>query len=358
MKRFSKTIIVFLSLALIVAYFVPIWEIDLEAPQYPEGLGMKIWINRLAGDINTINGLNHYIGMQKIDESSIPELRYMPYLLGAIIGLGLLTAVIGKKWMLYIWVILFSILGVAGAVDFYLWEYDYGHNLDPTAAIKIPGMSYQPPLLGSKQLLNFTAHSYPDVGGFIIIIAGLTAVLLLVYNSLPDSKSGSCKIPGTFSNKAFGSMLVLFFAIAFVFSSCNSGPEPIVYGKDICTHCKMKIVDERFGAELVTKYGKIYKFDALECMVNFTNELDDQARQKVELYLVANASQKGELIHVSQAVYLQSENFPSPMGANISAYADEIQRNEFENEYAGTPLSWEEAKVLIMNMNGHILNLN
>lgn len=347
MKRFSRTTIVFLSLALIVAYFVPIWKIDLEAPQYPEGLGMKIWINKLAGDINTINGLNHYIGMQKIDESSIPELQYMPYLLGAIIGLGLLTAAIGKKWILYTWVVVFGILGVAGAVDFYLWEYDYGHNLDPTAAIKIPGMSYQPPLLGSKKLLNFTAHSYPDIGGFIIISAGLVAVLLLVYN----------KLPGSFSNKAFNLMLVLFSAIGLTLFSCNSGPEPIAYGKDVCTHCKMKIVDERFGAELVTKHGKIHKFDALECMVNFTEELDDQTRKKNELYLVANASQKGELIYASQAVYLRSERFPSPMGANISAFADAMQRNEFMDEYGGTPLDWEEANALIINAKNPGLNL-
>src|SRR5690606_32423571 len=121
-NKFSKVSVLVLSLSLILAFFFPVWKIDLEAPQYPEGLGMKIWINKLSGDINTINGLNHYIGMQYIEEDSIPELKYMPYLLGFLILLGIITSFAKRKGLLYTWVVLFAILGVAGAVDFYLWE--------------------------------------------------------------------------------------------------------------------------------------------------------------------------------------------------------------------------------------------
>ena len=73
------------------------------------------------------------------------------------------------------------VFGIAGGIDFYAWEYDYGHNLDTTAAIRIPGMTYQPPLIGTKELLNFTAHSYPSYGGFILIFAGIISLLLLIY---------------------------------------------------------------------------------------------------------------------------------------------------------------------------------
>ena len=79
-----------------------------------------------------------------------------------------------------LWVIIFVVLGIAGGIDFYKWEYDYGHNLNPEAAIKIPGMTYQPPLLGTEQLLNFTATSLPDVGGIFVIASGLIGMGVLL----------------------------------------------------------------------------------------------------------------------------------------------------------------------------------
>ena len=182
MKKTSRILVLVISLVLISAYFLPVWEIELEAPQYPEGLGMNIWINKITGDLNTINGLNHYIGMKTIQPDSIKELTLMPYILGFIIILGIAVAFIGKKKLLLVWVLIFMSLGIAGGVDFYLWEYDYGHNLNPEAAIKIPGMSYQPPLIGTKQLANFTAVSLPDTGGYILIGAGVAALLLLFYD--------------------------------------------------------------------------------------------------------------------------------------------------------------------------------
>jgi copper chaperone NosL len=184
MKTRSKVVIVIISAALIVGFFLPIWGISLEAPQYPEGLGMSIWINKITGDLNTINGLNHYIGMKRIEPDSINELTYMPYILGFLAITGIITGLLGKKKLLTAWVIIFVILGIAGGIDFYKWEYDYGHNLNPEAAIKIPGMSYQPPLLGTEQLLNFTATSQPDVGGIFVIASGIMGLGVLTLESL------------------------------------------------------------------------------------------------------------------------------------------------------------------------------
>jgi copper chaperone NosL len=190
MKNLSRIVVITVSILLIAGYFLPIWEITLDAPQYPEGLGFTIWINTIKGDLQTINGLNHYIGMKTIEPDSIKELKIMPYLLGLLIALGLIGGIAGKKKLLSLWVIIFVVFGIAGAVDFYIWEYDYGHNLNPEAAIKVPGMSYQPPLIGSKQLLNFTAYSYPDYGGMILIAGGFIGVSILVfelkYNKSPE----------------------------------------------------------------------------------------------------------------------------------------------------------------------------
>lgn len=189
MKKITKILIIAVSLVLIAVYFLPVWDISLDAPQYPEGLGMKIWIHTIKGDLQTINGLNHYIGMKTIEPDSIKELKIMPYLLGVLILLGLIAGITGKKKLLALWVIVFVLFGIAGGADFYIWEYDYGHDLNPEAAIKVPGMSYQPPLIGSKELLNFTAYSYPDSGGIILIAGGIITVLVLLYEIKHNKKS-------------------------------------------------------------------------------------------------------------------------------------------------------------------------
>lgn len=163
------------ALLLVAIYFVPIWSINLNAPQYPGGIGMNIWVDTIAGkaphDLQNINGLNHYIGMKKIEPDSIAELQIMPYLFAFMIITGLIVAIRGnRKWVL-IWLGTFVLLALVGLADFYLWEYDYGHNLNPDAAIKIPGMNYQPPLLGTKQLLNMRTTSLPHIGFFVALIS-------------------------------------------------------------------------------------------------------------------------------------------------------------------------------------------
>lgn len=177
----SRILLAVFSLLMLLAYFFPLWNITLEAPQYPEGLGLQIWIDHIGGQMDIINGLNHYIGMKHIDPASFPELVLMPYLVGGLIGLGLLSALINKKYMLVVFALLLIVAGIVGGVDFYLWEYDYGHNLDPRAAIKVPGMTYQPPMFGSKELLNFTATAWPGIGGWAIIAAGVGVVLITIY---------------------------------------------------------------------------------------------------------------------------------------------------------------------------------
>ena len=180
LRPLSRLGIALSALLMISAYFVPLWQILMWAPQYPEGLEMEIWINDIKGDVKIISALNHYIGMKHIEVSMFPEFRYMIYIVGFILGFGLLTALINKRPLLWAFVILIVGAGVAALVDFYLWGYDYGHNLDPTAPIVVPGMSYQPPLIGTKQLLNFTAFSGPDTGGWIFMVSGILAVGALV----------------------------------------------------------------------------------------------------------------------------------------------------------------------------------
>lgn len=181
LKPITRILVAISALTLIVTFFVPLWQILMWAPQYPEGLEMKIWHNTLTGEVRTISALNHYIGMRTIEVSMFPEFGYIIYIIGFIIVFGLASAIANKRFMLISFLLLILATGFGALIDFYLWGYDYGHNLNPEAPIRIEGMSYQPPLIGTKHLLNFTAFSGPDTGGWIFI--GVAALLfgLLIF---------------------------------------------------------------------------------------------------------------------------------------------------------------------------------
>ncbi len=172
MRSLPKILIILGSVLLLGTFLSPIWRITLEAPQYPGGITMYIWINKISGNqpgtLQNINILNHYIGMKMIEPESIPELKYFPKVIIGLAMLGIVFGFINNKKLFLVWGMIIIILGILGIYDFYLWEYDYGHNLADDAAIKIPGQSYQPPLFGSKMLLNFNAISYPYYGSIFI----------------------------------------------------------------------------------------------------------------------------------------------------------------------------------------------
>jgi len=169
----NRIILIVCSLALAAVIFLPIWRIELDAAQYPEGLELQIYSNKLAGNVEIINGLNHYIGMKTLHADDFIEFTVLPYLIGFFALCFLLVGIRGKRKWIYALFAAFLLFGIVAMVDFYRWLYDYGHDLDPNAPIIVPGMAYQPPLIGFKQLLNFGAYSIPDIGGWIFIGVGL-----------------------------------------------------------------------------------------------------------------------------------------------------------------------------------------
>ena len=175
MKK-SRLIMILGALLPLGLFLFPLWNITLEAPQYPIPLGMNIHINDFSDmhphDIKNINLMNHYVGMKYIPDA-IPEFKIFP--IGIIITsiLGLIIGIfMNYKWFLG-WFILMITVSMAGLYDFYLWEHDYGHDLDPKAIMKFTNpdgsvMGFQPPLFGTKNILNFTAHSYPRLGAYFL----------------------------------------------------------------------------------------------------------------------------------------------------------------------------------------------
>ncbi|HPF11607.1 MAG TPA: hypothetical protein PKW08_09585 [Flavobacteriaceae bacterium] len=172
----SNSIMLLASVSILGLFLFPLWNITLEAPQYPIPLGMDIYINDFADanphDIKNINLMNHYVGMKYIPES-IPEFKIFPAVIIVMSIIGLfLSFKANHKWFLS-WFVVMLVLAVAGIYDFYLWEHDYGHNLDPKAIMKFTNpdgsiMGFQPPLFGSKDILNFRAHSYPQLGAYFL----------------------------------------------------------------------------------------------------------------------------------------------------------------------------------------------
>ncbi len=196
------------ALGLLTLFVFPMWKITLIAPQYPDGVTMHIWINKIGGEtastIQNINILNHYVGMKYIEPDAIPELKYFPYIVIGMVVLGLVAALSNKRKLFLAWAIMMVLLAAAGIYDFYLWEYDYGHNLSETAPIKIPGASFQPPLIGSKLILNFTAISLPHISGYLAGVSIFFAFLAWWLKSKFDKRHEKTAATGTSSATAHG----------------------------------------------------------------------------------------------------------------------------------------------------------
>ena len=193
MKK-SKIIMIVGALLILALFFFPLWRITLEAPQYPDPIGMDIWINKITdkepNDIKNINLMNHYVGMKEIPEH-MPEFDLFPYVIGIMSLLGVIVGFVGKRKLYLTWFVIMAILGTMGMYDFYLWEYDYGHDLNPQAAIKFMDaegnpMAYQPPLIGNETILNFIARSWPQTGAYFLFIGMLLSVIAFYVDKKDD----------------------------------------------------------------------------------------------------------------------------------------------------------------------------
>lgn len=327
MKVWARVLLVLCGLALVPVIFVPMWRIDLVAPQYPEGLQLLIYPGKLGGNVEIINGLNHYIGMKTLHTGDFIEFTVLPYIIGFFAFFFILTAIIGKRKLMYFLFFLFVSFGLLAIYDFWRWEYNYGHNLNPDAAIIVPGMAYQPPLIGFKQLLNFGAYSIPDLGGWIFVSVGVVLLFCFV-------------MEWRFASRIHKG-LALVLAFPLFLSSCNHGPQAITPGVDNCYFCKMTVSDARFGAEVVTKKGKVYKFDDIHCLLSFMRSGAVEKEQIGEVYLT-NYSGGHQLIRATAAMIMSSADLRSPMGGNMAAFDNRDSMDIVMKKFSGNTLSWNE----------------
>ncbi len=344
MSSLARWVTLFCSSILIAVLFLPIWRIDLSAPQYPEGLVLRIYADRIGGDVDIINGLNHYIGMKMLHTRDFVEFVALPYIIGGFLVLGFLVALSNRRSIFYGWVSLLLLIAFMSLIDFYRWEYNYGHNLDEGAPIKVPGMAYQPPLLGYKQLLNFSAWSIPDSGGWTFAGVGvlLTFVAFLEMFRQKRGKPGtSAKITGKTKTVAAVWIVAVLGLGAFSLTGCKAGLQPIHYGQDNCDFCKMGIADKRFGAEILTKKGKTFKFDDMHCLLGFIHSATLDKKEMAGIYLV-DFSGDGDLMKADEGYLLKSESLHSPMNGNIAAFRNADSMKKYETELNGQPTTWKE----------------
>ncbi len=317
--------------ALVAVLYTPIWRIDLVAPQYPEGLYLTIHANGLKGNVDIINGLNHYIGMKTLHNEDFIEFAILPYAVIFFAVLFAITMLLNRRWLLNISFILFVLFGILAMYDFWKWEYDYGHNLDPNAAIIVPGMAYQPPLIGFKQLLNFGAYSFPDTGGWIFIIAG---VLLLIAVIMEWRKN---KTTGRYI--AVPSVAIVLFCVFL--AGCHTGPGVITAGKDHCYFCKMTITDVKYTAEIVTTKGKVYKFDDMHCLLAFTGaKMIDEVLIK-DIYL-SDFTGNHSLLKADESFLLQGGDIRGPMNGNIIAVSNKDSLEKLALHFNASETTWQK----------------
>ena len=176
--------------AMLVVYFLPLWNLTMFAPQYPHGLRLDIFDHGLVGgnggqDVREINVLNHYIGMRDLATEDFTEFKWMPFALGAVALLFLRAAVLGSVKELVDATVVFVYIGAFSLWSFGFRLYHYGHELAPTAPVKVE--PFMPPLFGFQQIANFEVYSYPKSGSYLLAVV----VAMLVSAIVAASRSGA-----------------------------------------------------------------------------------------------------------------------------------------------------------------------
>lgn len=142
-------------------------------------------------------------------------------------------------------------------------------------------------------------------------------------------------------------MLLGFFVL--LITACNKQPEPINYAEDECEFCKMIVMDKRYGAELVTDKGKIFKFDSIECLVGYLQN-KNLSKQNYSSVWVGNYSNPGNLIDAEKSFYLKNDEIRSPMGLNVLAVETQDQLKKVLDQFGGKQLKWNDLFELVKEM--------
>jgi hypothetical protein len=177
-----RVLLVLAFLLVIPTYLTPLYDMTMFAPQYPDGLRLHIYSYKLVGgnggqDLKEINVLNHYIGMKDLAAEDFTEFKWLPFVVGIFGLLFLRASVMGRMTHLVDVLVLYLYFGAFALWSFAYKMYWYGHNLNPSAPVRVP--PFTPPLFGYKKLANFEVYSYPAIGSYAL--AGVALCLVLAF---------------------------------------------------------------------------------------------------------------------------------------------------------------------------------
>jgi copper chaperone NosL len=365
----ARLLLLAAALLLVPAWTLPLWSIQIVAPQYNDGLGMYIGARDIVGhtehDIQNINILNHYIGMRPIVPAEVSPLEVMPVVLLFLMGAAVAAALVGRRWAVGAWLACFTIAGIAGLYEFHSWNYDYGHNLSPDAPIKVPGMTYQPPLIGTKTLLTIRASSYPSWGTLFVLLSFLAGGLAFAMLTA-RSRAALARVAGAFggvvggafgmSQRQQGRAAVLLLAATATLAAAGCAPRPaepamaagVEFAPDMpaCDYCDGVIPDVRFGGEIVTRSGERFRFMSAECMAAFV-AAGRVAEQDIRSMQVVDYTHGERLIDARSAHYVRSALRQSPSGLNVLAAETEKVAYNLHFFFHGTRMTWPEVVELV-----------
>jgi copper chaperone NosL len=375
MRKDTRLIVALAALLLLPALQLPLWSIRLVAPQYREGLGLYIGARDIWGhtehDIQNINILNHYIGMKPIVPAEVDVLTIMPWALGLLVVTGLVVAVLGRRGLVGGWLLLFAALGLAGLYEFWSWNYDYGHNLSPDAPIKVPGMTYQPPLIGTTTLLTIRASSFPSWGTLFVALSFATALFAFVRErpqfgrrrarrsrpKTPAPQAGRAAAEAgshrtrRLSPVALGVLLLVLGACApaaqedAARGDATAAAVAWAHGGAASDYCDGVIPERRYGGELVTD-ERTYRFMSTECLAGFV--LSGQvADHEIRALRVVDFNHGERLIDARTAYYVRTQFERSPNGLNVVATDRDKVAANIHYFLGGQRMTWAEVLALV-----------
>ena len=197
-------------------------------------------------------------------------------------------------------------------------------------------MTYQPPILGSKQLLNFTADSWPAVGGWLAVVAFLLGVVALfpLVRRARTSKVVAEELTG-------GAKALAVIALLLVVGCSQPKMPRIAYGRADCEQCHMRIVDHRFGGLAITAKGKTNQFDSIECLANYSRGVTG-----LRAVWVTDFDHPGTLVDATTARFVRKSGPTSEMGANLLAFAVNADTAAIRQRFGTGTLSWSDVQQL------------
>lgn len=169
------------GILLIISISQPYWHMTLDAPQYPGGLAIQLYVNKVGGDVSEIDGLNHYIGMQKLDASGQLERTISGYAIPVLAVLAIVSSLLQNRWLALLLALPAMTYPLVFTGDLFYWLYTAGHTLDPKAPLSSSIKAFTPAIWGLGKVGQFKTHAHFEIGFYLAVAAAVIMVAVVTF---------------------------------------------------------------------------------------------------------------------------------------------------------------------------------